>query len=53
MDPAFGFCNPPMHLINEDLPEPEGPNAETNSPRFISKFNPFKATTFGVSPPTS
>ena len=43
MEPESGKSKAPSILSNVDLPEPEGPIIDTNSPSPIVKSIPFKA----------
>jgi hypothetical protein len=43
--PAVGFVRSPMIRSNVDLPQPEGPIKETNSPGSTSRSIPSSAVT--------
>src|SRR5215218_9682616 len=43
--PEVGLSRAPMRFKRVDLPLPDGPTIETNSPLFTSKLTPSRATT--------
>ena len=43
--PDVGLSRAPIMLSRVDLPLPEGPTIETNSPFLMERFSPLRATT--------
>ena len=48
MLPLFGLSRQPIRFMNVDLPEPDGPITETNSPRSMASDTPSSARTVSV-----
>jgi len=44
--PDDGVSRQPMRFISVDLPDPDGPTIDTNSPSRTSMSIPFRASTF-------